>query len=138
MSKYVKNLIADHLRERLQSVNDALLVNMVGLDANANHRLRTELRAKNIHVLVVKNSLAARADGGHAAGRRCSTGVAGSAADLLGQRGHRQPGQGNHRLIAERASYPPFAGPRRRHGRRAAHRPAGGRGQQVAQPRPSS
>ncbi|MBN2473700.1 MAG: 50S ribosomal protein L10 [Pirellulales bacterium] len=64
MSKYVKNLITDHLRERLQSVNDALLVNVVGLDANANNRLRAELRSKDINVMVVKNSLAARATAG--------------------------------------------------------------------------
>ncbi len=31
MSKYVKNLITENLRERLKNVNDALLVNMVGL-----------------------------------------------------------------------------------------------------------
>ncbi len=64
MSKYVKNLITDHLRARLQNVNDALLVNMVGLDANTNTRLRAELRRKNIQVLVVKNSTAARATEG--------------------------------------------------------------------------
>jgi large subunit ribosomal protein L10 len=61
MSKYVKNLISEHLRQRLRNVNDALLVNMVGLNANANTRLRAELRSKNINVVVVKNSLAARA-----------------------------------------------------------------------------
>jgi ribosomal protein L10 len=61
MSKYVKNLVAEHLRQRLRNVNDALLVNMVGLNANANTRLRAELRSKNINVVVVKNSLAARA-----------------------------------------------------------------------------
>ena len=61
MSKYVKNLITDHLRNRLQEVNDAVLVDLVGLDANSNTRLRKELREKNIHVMVVKNSLAARA-----------------------------------------------------------------------------
>jgi len=61
MSKYVKKLITDHLRDRLGGVNDALLVNVVGLDANANNRLRTELQAKDIHLVVVKNSLAARA-----------------------------------------------------------------------------
>jgi large subunit ribosomal protein L10 len=64
MSKYVKNLIADDLRQRLQNVHDALLVNMVGLNANANTRLRKELRGKNIHVLVIKNSMAARATEG--------------------------------------------------------------------------
>ncbi len=58
MSKFVKNLIADHLRNRLQGVHDALLVNVVGMDANTNHRLRNTLAAKNIHLLVVNNSLA--------------------------------------------------------------------------------
>ena len=64
MSKYVKNLVAENLRGRLQNVHDALLVNMVGLDANTNTRLRAELRGKNIQVMVVKNSLAARATEG--------------------------------------------------------------------------
>jgi large subunit ribosomal protein L10 len=61
MSKYVKNLMTDHLRQCLQGVNDAVLVNVVGLDAVTDTRLRKELRQKNIHVVVVKNSLAARA-----------------------------------------------------------------------------
>ena len=64
MSKYVKNLITDHLRERLKNVHDALLVNMIGLDANTNSRLRSELRKKNINIVVVKNSTAARATEG--------------------------------------------------------------------------
>lgn len=64
MSKYVKNLISDHVREKLKGVNDALLVNMVGLSANANYRLRTVLHQKNIRVMVVKNTLAARAIAG--------------------------------------------------------------------------
>lgn len=64
MSKYVKNLITEDLRERLANVHDALLVNMVGLEANTNTRLRAELRKKNIHVVVVKNSMAARATEG--------------------------------------------------------------------------
>jgi large subunit ribosomal protein L10 len=61
MSKYVKNLISDHLRERLKNVNDALLVNMIGIKSNVNMRLRNELAGKNINVIVVKNSMAARA-----------------------------------------------------------------------------
>jgi len=64
MSKYVKNLVVDHIRGQLGGVHDALLVNMIGLGANANWRLRSELRSKKIHVLVVKNSLAARATAG--------------------------------------------------------------------------
>src|ERR1039458_9283944 len=61
MSKYVKNLLTDHIRSRLQGVDDGLLVDMIGLDANTNNRLRKDLEAKNIHVVVVKNSVARRA-----------------------------------------------------------------------------
>jgi large subunit ribosomal protein L10 len=64
MSKYVKNLVTENLRSRLKNVNDALLVNMVGLTANVNNRLRGELAGKNVNVIVVKNSLAARATEG--------------------------------------------------------------------------
>lgn len=64
MSKYVKNLISEHLRRRLEGVQSAVLVNVVGLGATANNRLRTELRSKNIHLLVVKNSVASRAVAG--------------------------------------------------------------------------
>ena len=61
MSKYVKNLMMDHISSCLDGVNDALLVNMIGLNANADNQLRAELDAKDIQVLVVKNSMAARA-----------------------------------------------------------------------------
>jgi ribosomal protein L10 len=64
MSKYVKSLVTDHLRHQLENVPYALLVNVIGLNANTNSRLRAELREKNIHVVVVKNSLAARATQG--------------------------------------------------------------------------
>ena len=61
MSKYVKNLVSEHLRRRLEGVQDALMVNVVGLPATADNRLRGELEAKRINLLVVKNSLASRA-----------------------------------------------------------------------------
>jgi len=64
MSKYVKNLLTDHLREQLRGVGDALVVNLVGMDAVNDNRLRKELRARNIKVIVVKNSLAQRATEG--------------------------------------------------------------------------
>ena len=64
MSKYVKDLVTDHLRNSWEGVNDALVVNVVGLDANANNRLRAELEAKEINLMVIKNSLAARASAG--------------------------------------------------------------------------
>ena len=132
MSKYVKNLIAEHLRDRLQNVHDALLVNMVGLDANTNTRLRAELRGKNIHVMVVKNSLAARATEGTPLAPLFD-GLERHGGHLLGQRRHRQPGQGNHQAGQGR-QVRPLRGPRRRDGRRAAHRGRGRAGQQVAQP----
>ena len=64
MSKYVKKLITDHLREQFRDVSDALLVNLVGMDANSNTALRAELRSNNVRVLMVKNSLARRATEG--------------------------------------------------------------------------
>ncbi len=64
MSKYVKNLITDDLRRRLEGVRSAVLVNVVGLDAIADTRLRKELRDRSIQLVVVKNSLAARATEG--------------------------------------------------------------------------
>jgi ribosomal protein L10 len=64
MSKYVKDLVVRDVRRRLEGVQDALLVNVVGLDANKTVVLRKKLREKNIHLLVVKNGLAARATEG--------------------------------------------------------------------------
>ena len=64
MSKYVKNLVTDHVRECLDGVNDALLVNVIGMDANANNRLRGVLEEQQISLMVVKNSLAVRAMAG--------------------------------------------------------------------------
>src|SRR5688500_1892317 len=61
MSKFVKDLITKDLRNRLEGVDDALLVDVIGLENNKNVALRQRLRRKNIHLLVVKNSLARRA-----------------------------------------------------------------------------
>ncbi len=61
MSKFVKDLVTGHLKNRLEGVNDLFLVSMVGMDAITNSTLRAELRKKNIHMLLVKNSLARRA-----------------------------------------------------------------------------
>lgn len=64
MSKFVKDLITKDLRNRLDGVEDALLVDVIGLENNKNVALRQRLRKKNIHLLVVKNSLARRATEG--------------------------------------------------------------------------
>jgi large subunit ribosomal protein L10 len=68
MSKYVKELVTRDIRRRLDGVEDAVLVNCVGMDANTTNELRGELHKKDIHLLVVKNSLARRAaEGTHLA-----------------------------------------------------------------------
>ncbi|MEX0611335.1 MAG: 50S ribosomal protein L10, partial [Pirellulales bacterium] len=64
MSKFVKELITKDLRKRLDGVEDVLLVDVIGLENNKNVALRQRLRQKNIHLLVVKNSLARRATEG--------------------------------------------------------------------------
>jgi large subunit ribosomal protein L10 len=58
MSKYVKQLLTDHLRKQWQGVEAALLVNVSGMNPNASMKLRRELRQKNMHLQMVKNSLA--------------------------------------------------------------------------------
>lgn len=64
MSKYVKELVTRDIKRRLDGVEDAVLVSCVGMDANTTNELRGELEKKDIHMLVVKNSLARRATEG--------------------------------------------------------------------------
>jgi ribosomal protein L10 len=66
MSKFVKDLITTELKGRFEGVNDLFLVNLVGLDAIKTQTLRKKLREKNIHLMMVKNSLARRATEGTA------------------------------------------------------------------------
>jgi ribosomal protein L10 len=61
MSKVVKGLIANELASKLDGVDDALLVNVIGLNANQSVTLRRQLREKSIDLMVVKKSLACRA-----------------------------------------------------------------------------
>ena len=64
MSKFVKNIITEELKKRLDGVENALLVNVVGMQVNDSNKLRANLAEKGIRLLVVKNSLAARATKG--------------------------------------------------------------------------
>jgi large subunit ribosomal protein L10 len=64
MSKYVKDLITTHLKDRLTGLDHALLVNLSALDGVANNRLRMELQKDNVQLMVVKNTLARRATEG--------------------------------------------------------------------------
>jgi large subunit ribosomal protein L10 len=61
MSKYVKELLTNELRNRIKGVESALFVDVVGMPNEKNVALRRTLRQKGIHLLVVKNSLARRA-----------------------------------------------------------------------------
>ncbi len=61
MSKAVKDLLMQDYRERLDGVDNALLVSIRGISANDNNRLRTELAGKEIRITVVRNNLAKRA-----------------------------------------------------------------------------
>ena len=64
MSKYVKDLITSELRKKLDGVDDALLVNVIGMPNERTVQLRRDLRQKRINLMVVKNSLARRATEG--------------------------------------------------------------------------
>ncbi len=61
MSKYVKDLIARDVAQRLEGVENCLLVSVIGMDSGSTVTLRRDLRSKGINLLVVKNSLARRA-----------------------------------------------------------------------------
>ncbi len=58
MSRQVKNLVVDELQKRYGSLDSALVVRIIGLDAVSNNNLRRRLHGKKIELHVVKNSLA--------------------------------------------------------------------------------
>lgn len=64
MSKYVKELLAKDFSNRLDGVEDCVLANVIGMDANTTASLRKRLREKDIRLMVVKNSVAQRATEG--------------------------------------------------------------------------
>jgi large subunit ribosomal protein L10 len=64
MSKYVKDLITNDIKQKLEGVSDALLVNVIGMKNEQSVNLRRQLRQKGIKLMVVKNSLARRATEG--------------------------------------------------------------------------
>jgi large subunit ribosomal protein L10 len=61
MSKPVKDLITKEYKSTYAGVESACVVSVIGLDAKATNKLRGELRAKDIKLQVIKNSLARRA-----------------------------------------------------------------------------
>ncbi len=50
MSKLVKRLVQRDISNRLAGVQDAILVNIIGMEANANYTLRKTLRDKGIQL----------------------------------------------------------------------------------------
>lgn len=66
MSKYVKELMTNDLVTKWDGVGELMLVSVVGMEANDTVELRKRLREKDIHMMVVKNSLARRATEGTA------------------------------------------------------------------------
>jgi len=64
MSKAIKDMLVDDLKHRLQGVGDVIVVSLGTLDAQKTTALRQSLRKKQIHLQLVKNSLARRATAG--------------------------------------------------------------------------
>jgi large subunit ribosomal protein L10 len=60
MSKYVKELMMDQLRSDLNGSRSVLILDLKGLDAIAEYRLRRDLRKKAIRLRALKNTLARR------------------------------------------------------------------------------
>jgi len=83
MSKYLKNLVITDLSKRLDGVNDLLVVDVVGMNAEQSHVVRKQLREKGLQLLVVRRNLAAKACEGTSLAPAFE-GLAGSAALVWG------------------------------------------------------
>lgn len=60
MSKYVKELMMEGLKAELGETRSVLIVDLKGLDAVSENRLRLDLRKRKIRLRALKNSLARR------------------------------------------------------------------------------
>lgn len=58
MSKPIKNLITSTYRDRFGDLDSALLIDVRGVASNDNNTLRNTLAKKEIHVTVIRNTLA--------------------------------------------------------------------------------
>lgn len=58
MSKPVKELLRKEITDRLAGVDSLAVVGFTGVDAVTTHQIRSRLLQKDIHLMVVKNSLA--------------------------------------------------------------------------------
>ncbi|NLG42737.1 MAG: 50S ribosomal protein L10 [Phycisphaerae bacterium] len=63
MSKFVKDLITKELRSRYGETDNAIWVEMIGIDGITTNQFRRELREKNLRLEVVRTALLRRAVG---------------------------------------------------------------------------
>src|SRR5215470_9275970 len=63
MSKAIKQMEMDALKNTFKDVRDLVVLSVTGVDCQADNKLRLSLRKKNIRLQVVKNSLARRVFG---------------------------------------------------------------------------
>jgi large subunit ribosomal protein L10 len=60
MSKVIKQMQMDAIRQNFNGVRDLVVLSIAKLDCHADYTLRATLRKKNIRMMVLKNSLARR------------------------------------------------------------------------------
>jgi large subunit ribosomal protein L10 len=60
MSKVIKQMEMDALKETFKDVRDLVVLSMTGVDCQSDNKLRLALRKKNIRLQVVKNSMTRR------------------------------------------------------------------------------
>lgn len=60
MSKVIKQMEMEALKQRFHGVRDMVFLSTVGVDSNTDNQMRQTLRKKKIFLSVVKNSLARR------------------------------------------------------------------------------
>ncbi|MBC8523462.1 50S ribosomal protein L10 [PVC group bacterium] len=58
MSKPVKEMIVTQYKRRFDGITSGLLIDIRGIEANTNNELRVDLLKNDIHITVLKNSLA--------------------------------------------------------------------------------
>ncbi|PWT84651.1 MAG: 50S ribosomal protein L10 [Proteobacteria bacterium] len=63
MSKQIKQMEMDTLKQAIQGVTDMVVLTTQKLDCHGDHQMRASLRKKNIRLQMVKNSLARRVFG---------------------------------------------------------------------------
>lgn len=63
MSKVIKQMQMNSLQKEFKDVRDMVLLNVVGLNAVVDNKIRLDLRKKGIRLQMVKNSLARRVFG---------------------------------------------------------------------------